>query len=163
MPRTEAMSKGVHGGGGRYAAGCCKRVVIAGTVVSRIAPSCGSCSIVTLCCGRGSSGCCRSCQVIRGAGVRSIRAAGVICASSTLCCGNGGCWKGIGCGRRCVSSSASPQIHHDLYAGSTCPLPGGLVLDGPLALRRVWSFDLIIRLHSLLAWEKIHPWNQQYR
>ena len=40
---------------------------------------------------------------------------------------------------------------------------GGLVLDGPVALRRVWSFDLMIRLHSLLAWEKIHPWNQQYR
>ena len=61
----------------------------------------------------------------------------------------------------CRLHSASSQIHHDLYAGSTYAFPGGVVLGGDVALRRAWSLDLRIILHSLPEWEKIHPWNQQ--
>ncbi len=47
--------------------------------------------------------------------------------------------------------------------GLTYAFPGGVVLVGEVALRRAWSLDLSILLHSLLEWETIHPWNQQYR
>jgi hypothetical protein len=54
VPRTEAMSKGVQGGGGIGADCCCVGVVIVGAVGCKIAVSSGSSSIVTLCCGGGS-------------------------------------------------------------------------------------------------------------
>jgi hypothetical protein len=106
-----------------------------GVVGCALVVSSGGSSNCTLCCGNGS-GCCWSCHVTRGTAVRLNVVVSACCASNTLCCGNGGCWCGTGGGRRCVSSSASSQIHHDLYAGSMYAFPGGVVLVGEVALRR---------------------------
>jgi hypothetical protein len=91
--------------------------VIVGAVGCEIAVSSGSSSIVTLCCGGGSCCYCWSCQVTRGAGVRSIGVVSGSCATNNLRCQVVDVEPGVE--EHCVSSSASSQIHHDLYAGST--------------------------------------------